>query len=326
VIVRQVRHMTNLVDDLLDVSRVTRGLVELRLEPVDVKSVVASALEQARPLIEARHHEVDLHVGSSQGWVRGDRTRLVQIVTNLLNNAAKYTPQNGRISLSVESDAAHVRIAVGDNGVGIGADLLPHVFDIFTQAERTPDRAQGGLGLGLALVKSLTALHGGSVAAHSDGPGQGSRFVLTLPVVAPRAVAAKQAGGGAAHIEAGACRILIVDDNVDAVESLADILRALGHAVATATCGEDALAGAAADWPDVFILDIGLPDLHGYELVRRLREQGGDAARAAGTLYLALTGYGQAHDRALSRSAGFDHHLVKPVDLERLLGLLNGDA
>jgi CheY-like chemotaxis protein len=296
--------------------------VELRLEPVDIKSVVASAMEQVRPLVEARRHTVDTHVDFAQGWVRGDRTRLVQIVANLLNNAAKYTPQGGRIALSVEIDDGQAHIAVSDNGVGIGPDLLPHVFEIFTQAERTPDRAQGGLGLGLALVKSLSALHGGSVRAHSDGLGKGSTFVLTLPVIEAAVPAAgTQAETGAAT--GGSARdIIVVDDNVDAVESLAEILRSLGHAVRIATSGTEALAMAAGGWPDVFVLDIGLPDLHGYELVRRLRDAGGTARRGP-ALYVALTGYGQAHDRVLSKSAGFDHHLIKPVDLGILLELVD---
>jgi PAS domain S-box-containing protein len=323
VIIRQVGHMTDLVDDLLDVSRVTRGLVELERERLDLGGVVASAVEQARPLIEARQHVLRVHTDASGPWVDGDRTRLVQILSNLLNNAAKYTPQGGRIALTVATDGLEARIEVRDNGIGIAPSMLPHVFDLFTQAERTPDRAQGGLGLGLALVRSLAQLHGGRVEAHSEGAGQGSAFTLILPLsdglpAAPDAPApaASNAGGDAAR------RILIVDDNTDAAHSLADILRSLGHSTVTATGSHEALALAGkAAWPDVFILDIGLPDIDGYELVRRLRAQ---APADSTARYVALTGYGQAHDRVLSRSAGFDHHFVKPVDLAALLEVIGG--
>ncbi len=319
VIIRQVRHMTSLVDDLLDVSRVTRGLVELERERVDVKAVVASAVEQARPLIEARGHAFDQHMTSRRCWVFGDRIRLVQVIVNLLGNAAKYTAQGGTIALSVETDAASVTIAVRDNGIGIDRAILPHVFDLFTQAERTPDRSQGGLGLGLALVRSLVQLHGGQVAAHSDGLGKGSSFTVTLPVFDGEPGAAPGEGQAAAPARSGGGRrILVVDDNVDAALSLADVLRSLGHLVDTAHDSQDALAQAEREWPDVFILDIGLPDIDGYALARRLRES--ERGRAA-TL-LALTGYGQAHDRVLAKTAGFDHHFVKPVDLAPLAQII----
>jgi PAS domain S-box-containing protein len=328
VIIRQVGHMTDLVDDLLDVSRVTRGLVELERERLDLRAVVAGAVEQARPLIEARGHALHTSMDAAGAWVDGDRTRLVQILSNLLNNAAKYTPQGGRIALSVATDGGQARIEVRDNGIGIAPSMLPHVFDLFTQAERTPDRAQGGLGLGLALVRSLAQLHGGRVEAHSEGAGQGSAFTLVLPLaegVPASPVAPDVPAPGASAAPGEAPRgIMIVDDNADAADSLADILRSLGHATVTATGSHEALALAGkAAWPDLFILDIGLPDIDGYELVRRLRAQAppADAAR-----YVALTGYGQAHDRVLSRSAGFDHHFVKPVDLAALLEVIGGSA
>ncbi|MCA1855251.1 PAS domain S-box protein [Massilia oculi] len=320
VIIRQVRHMTSLVDDLLDVSRVTRGLVQLERGRVDIKSVLSSAVEQARPLVEARRHTLDLHIGPAPCWVDGDRIRLVQVLANLLNNAAKYTAQGGHIALSVETGAEGVTIAVRDNGIGIDRTMLPHVFDLFTQAERTPDRSQGGLGLGLALVRSLVQLHGGRVAARSDGLGMGSTFTVTLPVAgpAPEAVADAVAAAGPVPASTGRRRILVVDDNVDAALSLAEILRSLGHEVGCAHGSQAALGQAAAAWPDVFILDIGLPDIDGYALARRLRAQAG--ARTA--CLIALTGYGQAHDRVLARSAGFDHHFVKPVELEALLEII----
>ena len=320
VIIRQVRHMTSLVDDLLDVSRVTRGLVELERERVDIKAVVASAVEQARPLIEVRGHALDLHMASRRCWVSGDRIRLVQVIANLLNNAAKYSAQGGTIALSVDTDAAGVTISVRDNGIGIDRAMLPHVFGLFTQAERTPDRSQGGLGLGLALVHSLVQLHGGRVAAHSEGLGKGSTFTVTLPTIdGAEGTAVQEAPAAPTHAGPGR-RILVVDDNVDAALSLADILRSLGHTVATAHGAQEALALAAQEWPEVFILDIGLPDIDGYALARTLRERAG--WRAA-TL-VALTGYGQAHDRVLARTAGFDHHFVKPVELAPLVGIIDG--
>jgi PAS domain S-box-containing protein len=319
VIIRQVRHMTSLVDDLLDVSRVTRGLVELERERVDIKAIVASAVEQARPLIEARKHALDLHMASRRCWVHGDRIRLVQVIVNLLNNAAKYTAQGGAIALSVDTDASSVTIAVRDNGIGIDRAILPHVFELFTQAERTPDRSQGGLGLGLALVHSLVQLHGGRVAAHSEGLGEGSTFTIALPVVEDGAARGPGEQTAATPARAGAARrILVVDDNVDAALSLAEVLRSLGHLVASAHDSREALDRAQADWPEVFILDIGLPDIDGYALARRLRED----QDARGAILIALTGYGQAHDRVLAKTAGFDHHFVKPVDLGTLVEII----
>ena len=325
VIIRQVRHMTELVDDLLDVSRVTRGLVALEREPVDIGAVVSGAIEQARPLIDARGHHFELTSSGPAVRILGDRTRLVQVLANLLNNAAKYTPQGGRIGLSVAARDGLVTLEVSDNGIGIDSAMLPHLFDLFSQAERTPDRSQGGLGLGLALVNSLVQLHGGRVEAHSAGLGRGSIFRLVFDIAATKGQA--RAADVAEHDEtpgapAPGRRVLVVDDNIDAAQSLADVLRALGHAVSTSHAPGAALALAAADWPEVFILDIGLPDIDGYELVRRLRALAG----ARPTRYVALTGYGQAHDKVLARGAGFDHHFVKPVDLEALCRVLDAPA
>jgi PAS domain S-box-containing protein len=325
IIDRQVRHMTELVDDLLDVSRVTRGLVELERQPIDMKTVVSSAVEQVKPLIEARTHALHVHAGAAHASVYGDHTRLVQVLVNLLGNAAKYTPHGGRIDVDVQVEQDMVRVAVADNGSGIEASLLPCVFDIFTQGVRTPDRSQGGLGIGLALVKSLVALHGGQVRAHSDGPGRGSVFEVMLPLLAgassaPGELALAQSVAGAA---AGK-RILVVDDNVDAATTLGELLSALGHEVMVRFDGKSALADGPAFGPEVLVLDIGLPDIDGYELARRLRSE----PATAGARYLALTGYGQAHDRTLARAAGFDHHFVKPVDIAALQAMLdtnNGD-
>jgi PAS domain S-box-containing protein len=325
IIIRQVRHLTGLVDDLLDVSRVTRGLVELQRDRVDLKSVVASAVEQARPLVEARRHRLEQAMDAAPAWIEGDRIRLVQVIANLLNNAAKYTPQGGAIALALEVGDGQATISVRDNGIGIGPELLPQVFELFTQAERTPDRAQGGLGLGLALVKSLVGLHGGSVEAESAGAGLGSVFRITLPL----AQTGRVIGGGPNAslpaaldgLDAGS-HILIVDDNLDAAQSLADILRAFGHRVEVAHEPRGALALAERDWPQVFILDIGLPDIDGYALARQLRAMAEEKPRERAALYLALTGYGQAHDKVLSKAAGFDRHFVKPVDLDALLAVL----
>jgi PAS domain S-box-containing protein len=316
IISRQVRHMTELVDDLLDVSRVTRGLIHLERQALDLKSVVASAIEQARPLIEARRHKLSLCMDGAHVHVHGDRTRLIQVVVNLLANAAKYTPPGGEIALAVEVGADHAEVAVSDNGCGIDAALLPHVFELFTQAERTPDRSQGGLGIGLALVKSIVQLHGGLVQAHSAGRERGSRFAFTLPLCAAAEPAREEEL--AAMRAAAPKRILLVDDNADAAQSLAALLEAEGHQVAMRDTAAGALQAALAEPPQVCILDIGLPDMIGYELAGRLRAQ----PALAGAVFIALTGYGQPGDRALSQQAGFDHHLVKPVDLRRLAALL----
>jgi PAS domain S-box-containing protein len=312
IILRQVRHLTDLVDDLLDVSRVTRGLVHIERSPLDLKAVLQHAVEQARPLIEARHHRLVIELAPAHPTVSGDRTRLVQVIANLLNNAAKYTPQGGRIALSLAMHEHEAHVTVTDSGIGIAPALLPYVFDLFVQAERTPDRAQGGLGLGLALVKRITTLHDGSVHVRSDGLGKGSSFTVVLPTVAARDGAGDDADGAPGQ-PGRAAKVMIVDDHLDGAQSLAALLSAQGHEVAVAEDGASGLALAAGRETDVFILDIGLPDIDGYELARRLRAAGGQDA-----LLIALTGYGQAHDRLLSKVAGFDHHFVKPVDIAAL--------
>lgn len=317
IIARQVQHMTALVDDLLDVSRVTRGHIEIEKHPVDLKSAVTAAIEQARPLIGSRGHTLNLHMDASDPVVLGDRTRLVQVIANLLNNAAKYTPKGGDITLSVTASGERASVSVVDNGSGIEAGLLPYVFDLFTQGARTLDRAQGGLGLGLALVKSMVELHGGSVQAESAGAGMGSRFTIALPVIGCGGIDPVDAGIRAAR-EIRPARLLIVDDNADAAESLSALLQAEGHAVQVIADPYRALEAVQADPPDVTILDIGLPNMDGYELCRRLRAQ----PAGAGKIIVALSGYGQANDRALSKEAGFNHHFVKPLDMDRFHEIL----
>ncbi|MCA1854965.1 PAS domain-containing protein [Massilia oculi] len=316
IIVRQAEHMTDLVNDLLDVSRVTRGLAEIEKEDLDVASIVHGAVEQVRPLLDARRHALRIELPPQALHVSGDRTRLVQVVSNILNNAAKYTPSGGEIALRVRSEEGEAVIAVRDNGQGIDPQVLPYIFDLFTQAERTPDRSQGGLGIGLALVKSLVALHGGRVAAHSEGVNHGSEFVVRLPLL--RAAPAPDAGRPQAQGQEGPVRVLVVDDNADAAQMLATLLEAHGHAVSVEYDGTTGLARALREQPEVMLLDIGLPDMDGHELARRLRA----APDTAGACLIALTGYGQNEDRERAREAGFDRHLVKPADLSELLHIL----
>jgi len=319
IISRQVRHMTELVDDLLDVSRVTRGLVKLENEILDLNKVAMAAVEQARPHIEERQHALTVELPDEPVPVEGDRTRLIQVLVNLLNNSAKYTPPGGCIVLAVTAGDTTAEVSVCDNGTGIDAQLLPHVFDLFTQADRAPDRSQGGLGIGLALVKSIVRMHNGQVAAHSDGPQQGTSMTVALPLAHAEVGQIVRSGEGSG--EARPLTVTVVDDNGDAGQSLAVLLRAHGHAVHVHEDAADTL-DRADPATEVFILDIGLPDMTGYELARRLRRD----ARHAHAVYVALTGYGQPRDRELSKQAGFDHHLVKPVEIGKLAQILAGAA
>ena len=319
IITRQVRHMTSLVDDLLDLSRITRGLVQIAQEDLDLKLVLNNAVEQALPLIEGRRHALSIYMSPSPAFVKGDKNRLVQVVANMLNNAAKYTPQNGAIELVLDVEDKHARIQVKDNGSGIPAALLPFIFDLFTQGERTPDRTQGGLGLGLSLVKNITALHGGQVKAQSNGVGCGSVFTVMLPLAEGVAdVSQTPLQEGAFLMPVIPLSLMIVDDNVDAARSLADLLELDDHRVQVMEDAMSALAAPGKNSVHVFILDIGLPGMNGYELARRLRA---DPATSEAIL-IALTGYGQSHDRVLTKNAGFDHHFVKPLDLNLLAGVL----
>jgi signal transduction histidine kinase/ActR/RegA family two-component response regulator len=321
IIERQVRHLVGLVDDLLDVSRITRGKVRLDPQPIELNAVVAKAIELASPLLEQHQHILETDVPRTGLGVMADATRLAQVVSNLLTNAAKYTLPGGRIRISSRSEGADVILSVQDSGIGIDAAMLPRVFDLFTQDHQAADRAQGGLGLGLAIVRSLVALHGGSVSARSDGLGCGSEFTVRLPRIELAAapiedVARRQQR---ASVPSSGVRVLVVDDNEDAAETLADALAAAGHTTAVAPDGPAALRAALEFRPHVALLDIGLPVMDGFELARHFRSDGVHRAR---TRLVAVTGYGQEHDRQRSAAAGFDDHLVKPVDIDQVNQLI----
>jgi PAS domain S-box-containing protein len=314
VIARQLGQLTRLVDDLLDVSRITRGKITLVPMPLELKSVVAQAVETSRPLIDSRGHQLTMRVPSDSVWVRGDALRLGQVLSNLLNNAAKYTPDGGRIGLSVERRDAQVILTVADNGLGLSAEMLERVFDLFSQFE---SRDHGGLGIGLTLVKRLVELHGGEVEARSAGRGQGSEFIVRLPAweVEAEPLAAT---AGMTRQPSIRRRILVVDDNVDAAEGLSRILQLQDHEVCVAHDGHAALQMAGAMQPEIVFLDLELPKMNGLEVARRLRT--GWPRRPP--LLVATTGFGQEEDRRRTAEAGFDHHLVKPIDPQKLRSLL----
>jgi signal transduction histidine kinase/CheY-like chemotaxis protein len=318
VIERQVQQLNRMVDDLLDVARITQAKFNLQREPVELGTVIAQAVETSQPLIEARKHQLSVIPPSKPIWIEGDEVRLAQVVANLLNNAAKYTQEGGKISLAVERNENQVEIRVRDTGIGIPADLLPRVFDPFIQEERSPDRAQGGLGIGLALVRSLVELHGGTVEAKSAGRGQGSEFALHLPILPEPPASVAQRGKSDGHLKMPGRRVLVVDDNVDSAETLALLLRLGGHQVETAYSGRTALESARLNRPEIVMLDIGMPGMDGLEVARRLRDELG----LKDVVLVAMTGYGQDEDRRRSQIAGFNSHLVKPVDLDRLNNLL----
>lgn len=319
IIARQVKHMTHLINDLLDVSRVARGLVALDKTPVDMRQIVADAVEQVRPLIDTKRHQLILQVSPDTAIVVGDGKRLVQIVANLLNNAAKYTPDGGEVAIKLNVDGSYVSIEVADNGVGMQPDLVDHVFDLFAQAKRTSDRSTGGLGIGLAIVKNLVQLHGGSVSCNSAGSGKGSRFVVRLPRHDGRGDNSCHRLGGHAKKEANrALKIMVVDDNIDASTLLAMLLETSGHQVLIEHDSKQALELAQKEVLDICLIDIGLPEMDGNELAARLRK----LEKTAKCRLVAVTGYGQDSDRERTFEAGFDHHLVKPVDMSKLLAIL----
>ncbi len=311
---RQARHLTRLVDDLLDVSRITRGKIHLRRSRVELHTIVEHAVDTTRHLIESRQHELTVSLPAESIWLEADPARMEQVLGNLLCNAAKYTEPGGRIWLTAERQGPEVIIRIKDTGIGILPEMLPHIFDIFVQADRALDRAQGGLGIGLTLVKALVEMHEGKVEAHSPGVGKGAEFIVRLPVVAE--VAPVKPEERPARANGRALRLLVVDDNKDTAESLAMLLRLSGHQVTTANSGPDGLQATLSDTPDVVLLDLGLPGIDGYEVARRIRE------KTSHPRLIAMTGYGQKEDRQRSKEAGFEYHLVKPVDPVKLQQLL----
>lgn len=320
---RQTAHIARLVEDLVDVARVTRGTIELRRERVDLAAVLEQAVEMSRAFMDARGHTFRSELLDDAMTLDADATRLVQVFSNLLNNAAKFTPNGGRIELTARRDGTDAVISVRDNGPGIPKALLPHIFELFVQGDRSLDRTQGGLGIGLTFVRLLVERHGGSVQAHSGALGSGSEFVVRLPLVLEeRAVQVPEKPSPDATEEnrsaATPLRLLVVDDNVDAAEALCELLSLDGHDVRCATASDEALELAFSFEPQAMLLDIGLPGMDGYELARRIR--GSDVLRES--LLVAVSGYGQAQDQRLAKEAGFDHHFTKPVDIHDLRDLL----
>jgi signal transduction histidine kinase/CheY-like chemotaxis protein len=316
VMARQVRQLSRLVEDLLDVSRVSRGRIELRRHRLMLSDVLIDAIDASRPLLDARRHEVTLRIPEVALPVNADNVRLTQVFSNLVHNAAKYTDPGGRIEVSVEHEGEEAVVRIVDNGIGIDPDIIPRVFDLFTQAPVSLDRAQGGLGIGLTLVRALVELHGGRVAVHSEGVGRGSTFSVRLPLMVTGAVAAIAPSAPRPPPEERSLRVLVVDDNEDAADSLADVLRLMGHHAEVAYSGTMALQAADDLDADLILLDIGLPEIDGYEVARRLRRMVGRDTRI-----VALTGYGTEEDKRRSREAGFDEHVVKPVMADALAGI-----
>jgi CheY-like chemotaxis protein len=312
IIERQIDQLTRLVDDLLEASRVTTGRIRLQRERLDLRGGIERAVETVRPLIALRRHELSVSLPSEAVWLFADATRMEQVFVNLLTNAAKYTDEGGRIWLKLDRVGQEATLCVRDNGVGIAPELLPNVFDLFTQATRSPDRSQGGLGVGLTIVRRVVELHGGTVEAASAGLGQGSEFVMHLPLTPPPELSAEPLSQPK-RTEAR-LRVLVVDDNNDAADSVALLLRHAGHEVRAAYTGHEALDAAMAYRPDAVLLDLGLPEIDGYEVARRLRKK----PEFSGVFIIALSGYGQESDRRRSREAGCDAHLVKPAELKKI--------
>jgi signal transduction histidine kinase/ActR/RegA family two-component response regulator len=314
---RQVGHMVRLVDDLLEVSRLTRGMIELRREAVDLADVIAAAVETSRPLIDAAGHALTVSLPRDCVMLNADSMRLAQVFSNLLNNAAKYTDRGGHISVSVACSDSYAVVAVADDGIGIPPSALEGIFDMFSQVDARDSRAQSGLGIGLTIVRRLVEMHGGEARAESAGPGQGSRFIVTLPRVRdarPRAMPAPApAVDGARH------RVMVVDDNRDSADTMGAVLRKLGAEVCVVHSGPAALEAFGKFRPGVVFLDIGMPGMDGYEVARRIRER----SDAEGAVLVALTGWGQDRDRSRTADAGFHHHLVKPADFAALGAVLS---
>ena len=311
---RQVHHLNRLVDDLLEVSRITRGIIEVKKEPQDLVAIVRAAIDTSRPVLEGFRHELIVNAPAGTICVAGDAVRLAQVFSNLLNNAAKYTNHGGHIGISITADDTHATVSVKDDGIGIAPNLLGSVFDMFMQVDRSTRRAQGGLGIGLTLVKSLVGMHGGSVEARSEGPGLGSEFIVRLPLL--DAEARPETPRTMEPLPRR--RILIVDDSRDGGESMTVLLRVLGAEVELVHSGRAALQSVEQSKPDVVLLDIGMPGMDGYEVARRIRANSANR----GIMLIALTGWGQEEDRQRSAAAGFNHHLVKPADIDQLRQLL----
>jgi two-component system CheB/CheR fusion protein len=320
IIGRQTRHLVRLVDDLLDISRITRGIVTLRKSIIDAAAAIDRAVETISPIIEARRQEHEVRISKKPLWLEGDATRLEQMIANLLANAARYTDPGGHILVKAERQKNTIAITVRDDGIGISTELLPHVFELFSQSERSSDRSAGGLGIGLTLVKSLVDMHGGSVEARSEGLGKGSEFILRLPAIKGAVRKPRRALSEGLGAPNAPRNVLVVDDNQDAVLLLAHLLEAAGHKVEKAYDGLAALAAAKANRPDAVLMDIGLPGLDGYEVAKQMRQ---DPA-LSDVLLIAISGYCQDEDRDRSQNAGFDHHLAKPPDHQELLTLLAG--
>ena len=314
---RQVGQLAHLVDDLLEVSRVITGRIQLHPQDLEMRGIVERACESARSVIEIHKHQLTVSLPAEPLWLLADPTRLEQVIVNLLNNAAKYTDDGGQIWLTAQQEGGEVVVRVRDTGAGITPELLPRIFDLFTQADRTLDRSQGGLGIGLSLVQKLVELHGGTVEARSAGLGQGSEFIVRLPALFP--TTASIASVEAAEPPAQTSRVLVVDDNQDLADVLALLLQSLGHQVQAAYSGQTALSTAVQYRPDVVLLDLGMPGMNGYEIARQLRE----TPQTKDVWLIAMTGYGQDSDRQLTQAAGFDHHLVKPVERRKLQNLLS---
>ena len=318
---RQIGNMVRLIDDLLDLSRISKGKLELRKEKIDLRLVVQDALETSRPLIEGASHQLSVIMPAQPVFVCVDRVRLAQVFANLLNNSAKYTERGGQITLTVERHGTDAVVKVKDNGMGISSTVLPKVFDLFTQADRSLERSQSGLGIGLSVVRGLVDMHGGIVEAASEGLGKGSEFIVRLSTVVSPDLEAELKDGGNGNIYAPSkYRILVVDDNKDAAISLAMMLKIMGHDTRTAHDGMEALEAARTFLPDVIMLDIGLPQLNGYDVCRRIRGEpwGKDI------ILIAVTGWSQEEDKRLSKEAGFNFHMLKPVDPQAVVKLLTG--
>ena len=318
---RQVTQLVRLTDDLLDISRINIGKMDLRKERIDLRTALQSAIESSRPLIDSRHHRLTTNLPSEAILLDADMTRLAQVVSNLLQNAAKYTPTGGSIELSASRQGSDVVIAIRDNGIGIAAEMLPRVFELFMQVDRSEERAQGGTGIGLTLVKRIVELHGGRVEARSEGLGDGSEFIVTLPALEAAPAITKRTDGNGAPPRgrsSTARQILVVDDSEDSASSLAMLLDLMGHETRTAYDGTEAIRLAYEFRPELIFLDLGMPGMSGYEVCRRLRE----GSEGAAMTVIALTGWGQEEDRQRTRQAGFDYHLVKPVEPNALGALI----